>query len=203
VNDRLRREGVPIWLRACEDAGVERVIQQSIGLVNCSEGDAWSDEDTRCQLDSTTTAGAAIAAAIDMEDSVRRTSIDWLILRGGLFYGPGTGFDDDWLERARAGRLRLPGDGTGYMSLVHIADMAAATVAALEHWPSRKALIIADDQPAQWRDIFGYIAAISGSAEPQPGGQLGFPSNRLRNHRAREVLSWAPLYPDYRAGLAR
>jgi len=203
VNDRVRREGVPIWLRACADAGVQRVLQQSIAFVNASGSDAWSDEDTFVLLDEATPAGAANAAARDMEESVKSSSLDWVILRGGLFYGPGTGFDDGWFERARAGRLRLPGDGAGYVSLVHIADMAAATVAAIELWPSRQPLIIADDHPAQWRDVFGYIAALAGSAAPQPGGQLGFPSTRLRNQRAREILDWAPLYPDYRAGLVR
>ena len=43
--------------------------------------------------------------------TVRESGLDWLILRGGLFYGPGTGFDDDWFARARAGTLRLPGEG--------------------------------------------------------------------------------------------
>ena len=203
ANDRLRREGVPVWLRACEDAGVPRVVQQSIGFVNASGGDTWSDEDTQVPPDLATPAGAANAAALDMEASVRRSSLDWLILRGGLFYGPGTGLDDSWFARARAGRLRLPGDGSDYISLVHIADMAAATEVALERWPSREALIVTDDMPARWLDIFTYITTLAGSAPPQPGGQLGFPSTRLRNQRARDTLNWAPLYLDYRAGLAR
>jgi len=203
ANDRLRREGVPIWLRACEDAGVPRVIQQSIGFVNAAGGDSWSDEETSVPSDVATAAGAANAAALDMEASVRRSSLDWVMLRGGLFYGPGTGYDDGWFERARAGRLRLPGDGSDYMSLVHIVDMAAATVVALERWPSRQALIIADDRPARWEEIFGYVAALAGAPPPVPGGQLGFPSTRLRNQRARDTLNWAPLYPDYRAGLVR
>ena len=36
VNDRVRREGAPIWLKACERAGVTRVIQQSIAMVNAA-----------------------------------------------------------------------------------------------------------------------------------------------------------------------
>ena len=86
------------------------------------------------------------------------SGLDWLILRGALFYGPGTGFDDDWFARARAGKLRLPGEGDDYVSLVHIADMADATIAAIQRWPSRQALIVADDQPARWRDLFTYVA---------------------------------------------
>jgi nucleoside-diphosphate-sugar epimerase len=202
ANDRLRREGVPVWLRACEDMGVPRVFQQSIGWVNFSPGDAWADEDT-CNVPDDTIAGAAITAARDMEDAARSANLDWVILRGALFYGPGTGLDDGWFDRARTGRLRLPGDGRDYVSLVHIADMANATVAAIEQWPSRQALIVADDHPAPWRDVLGYIAAIAGCAEPALGGQAGFPSARLRNNRARSTLNWEPLYADYRMGLAR
>lgn len=203
ANDRLRREGTPIWLEACRNAGVERVIQQSIAMVNASGGEAWSDEDTVFAAAEDSVAARAIAATVAMEDAVRASDLDWIILRGGLFYGPGTGFEDDWFARARAGKLRLPGDGSDFVSLVYIADMAQATMAALVRWPSRQALIIADDAPARWRDIFGYIARQVGAPAPEPGGRQGFPSFRVSNRRAREALSWTPFFPDYRAGLVR
>jgi nucleoside-diphosphate-sugar epimerase len=203
LNDRVRREGTPIWIRACREAGVARIVQQSIAMVNAGPGDAWTDEDTIFPPGGDDVAARAIAAAVAMEDAVRESDLDWLILRGGLFYGPGTGFDDDWFARARDGKLRLPGDGSGWVSLVHIADMAEATAATLERWPSRRALIVSDDQPARWRDVLGYVAAVAGASPPQPGGRLGLPSFRVRNRRAREALSWSPSYPDYRAGLAR
>jgi nucleoside-diphosphate-sugar epimerase len=202
ANDRLRREGTAIWVAACREAGVTRVLQQSIALVNSGTGDEWADEDTVVPPDDTI-AGRAIAAAWEMEASISGSGLDWCVLRGGLFYGPGTGFDDDWFDRARSGKLRLPGEGDDYVSLVRIEDMAAATVRAIERWPSRRALIVADDQPARWRDVFGHIAASVGADPPPAGGRIAFPSWRVRNERARELLSWAPFYPDYRSGLAR
>ena len=203
LNDRVRREGTPIWVRACREAGVARVVQQSIAMVNAGAGDAWSDEDTVFPPGGDDVAARAIAAAVAMEDTVRGSNLDWLVLRGALFYGPGTGFDDEWFARARAGKLRLPGDGNDWVSLVHIADMASATVAALERWPSCRALIVADDQPVRWRELFAYVAAITGARAPEPGGRLGLPSFRVRNQRARDALSWSPSYPDHRAGLVR
>jgi nucleoside-diphosphate-sugar epimerase len=202
-NDRVRREGTPIWVGACRDAGVSRILQQSIAMVNAGTGDGWSDEDTVRPPGGDDIAALAIAAALAMEETVRGSGLDWTILRGGLFYGPGTGFDDDWFARARAGKLRLPGDGSDWVSLVHIADMAAATVAAVERWPSRRPLIVADDHPVRWRDLLAYVAIVAGAAAPPPGGRMGLPSFRVRNLRAREALTWAPLYPDYRAGLVR
>ncbi len=203
ANDRLRREGVPVFLAACQDAGVSRVLQQSIGMICGSGTDAWTDERDAMTAEEGTAAASAFAATFAMEEAVRASSLDWLILRGGLFYGPGTGYDDGWFERARAGRLRMPGDGTAFMSLVHIADMAEATVETIERWPSREALIVADDDPPRWGDLFNYIAALAGAAPPEPGGQLGFPSNRLRNAKVKDLLGWAPHYPTHRSGLIR
>jgi nucleoside-diphosphate-sugar epimerase len=202
ANDRLRREGTPIWVKACEGAGVKRVIQQSIAMVNAA-GDALANEDTEFIRGEETAASRAIDAALAMENAVRESDLDWIILRGGLFYGPGTGFDDEWFSRAQAGKLRLPGDGSDYVSLLHIADMAGATLAALARWPSRQALIVADDEPTPWCEVFGYIAKLAGAPPPAAGGRQGFPSFRVSNRRAREVLSWAPFYTNYRVGLIR
>lgn len=203
ANDVLRREGTPIWVRACRNAGVPRILQQSIAMTHAGGGDAWADETTFHPVDRASIAGAAIAAVREMEAAIQESSLEWLILRGGLFYGPGTGFDDDWFARASAGKLRLPAEGGDYVSLVHIADMAAATVAAIARWPSRQALIVADDQPVPWRDLFTYVCTACGSDPPQAGGRSLMPSFRVRNRRARELLSWAPVYGDYRAGLVR
>jgi nucleoside-diphosphate-sugar epimerase len=202
-NDQLRREGTKIWVRACRDTGVSRVLQQSIAMTHAGGGDEWADETTFHPIGQEGAFEAAIAAVRAMEATIVESGLDWLVLRGGLFYGPGTGFDDDWFARARAAKLRLPADGAGYVSLVHIADMAAATVAAIGRWPSRQAMIVADDEPAPWRDVFTYVCALSGSPPPQPGGRALMPSFRVSNRRARDLLSWSPSYASYRAGLVR
>jgi len=202
ANDRLRRDGTPSWVRACTRAGVPRIVQQSIAMVNAC-GDAWSDEDSPASAATEERAARAIEAALEMERIVRDSGLDRLILRGALFYGPGTGFDDDWFSRARAGTLRLPGDGSAFVSLIHIADMADATVAALATWPATRTLIIADDRPATWRELLSYVADVAGTTAPPPGGRLGLPSFRVRNTRARASLAWTPRYSDFRTGLAR
>jgi nucleoside-diphosphate-sugar epimerase len=202
LNDRVRREGVPIFLRACKDAGVARVIQQSICMAH-GAGEEWADEDTSAPVAPNPIAKAAIETVCFVEETVKRSGLDWVILSGGLFYGPGTVFDDDWFAGARAGTLRLPGDGMAYVSLIHIADMAEATAAAIDRWPSRRTLIVADDAPSRWRDVLGFVAASIGAAAPTPGGREAFPSWRVRNQRAKAELNWSPFYADYRAGLAR
>lgn len=203
ANDRLRVEGVPNFVEACRSAGVAKIVQQSIGWVAASGSAEWSDEDNIYRPAGDSISNKAIAAALTMEDAIKTSDLDWLILRGGLFYGPGTGFDDGWYARAQAGKLRFPGDGSEFVSLVHIADMAAATVKAVQKWPSRSVLTICDDEPVQWRELFGFICASIGATAPQAGGLPGFPSFRLRNTRAVEALAWASHYKNYREGLAR
>jgi mono/diheme cytochrome c family protein len=52
-NDELRREGTPIWVRACCGAGVPRILQQSIAMTHAGTSAMWS---TRYEADSTTRA---------------------------------------------------------------------------------------------------------------------------------------------------
>jgi nucleoside-diphosphate-sugar epimerase len=182
---------------------VPRILQQSIAMTHAGGGDGWVDETVFHPLEEDGVFGAAVSAVRAMEATIAESGLDWLVLRGALFYGPGTGFDDEWFARARSGKLRMPGEGDDYVSLVHISDMAAATIAALDRWPSPQALIVADDHPAPWRDVLSFVCAVAGASPPQRGGRVLMPSFRVTNRRARELLSWAPSYADYRAGLAR
>lgn len=202
ANDRLHREGVPLLVEACRQAGTGRLLQQGICWVGAAD-ETLADESHRFEAVGDGPGMASIRAAQAMEEALRSSQVDWAILRGALFYGPGTGAEDGWFAQARAGELVLPGDGSGFASFVHVADMAAATVAAVERWPSRQALIVADDRPVRWRDLFGHVAALAGAAPPRAGGPVRFPAFRMSNARAREALGWAPRYSDTRAGLAR
>ena len=203
ANDRIRAEGAANWIAASNAAGVQRIIQQSIGMICASGDDRWTEEADLYPATPDTVTGRAFLATQAMETAITASALDWIILRGGLFYGPGTGFDDGWIGRAVAGRLRTPGDGSEFVSLCHIADMAAATALAVSRWPSRETLIICDDVPMTWRDLFAHVAAIAGGPPPATGGPSGFPSFRLRNARASEKLGWKPVYCDCRMGLAR
>lgn len=203
ANDKLRVEGVPNFVEACRTAGVPKIMQQSIGWVAASGNAEWTDEDNFYRPSGESISNKAIFAALTMEETIKASGLDWIILRGGLFYGPGTGFDDGWYARAAAGKLRLPGDGSEYVSLVHIADMTAATVLALQKWPSKSVLTICDNEPVQWRDLFGFICTSVGADAPQAGGPPGFPSFRLKNARAVAALGWQPFYKSYREGLVR
>ena len=196
-NDRIRREGTRNLLAACQRAGVRCYVQQSIAFLYGDPASGLADETTPLQPNPF----PHLQSTIDMEELVQASPLDWRILRGGLFYGPGT-FEDAWREAARQGMLQLPGDGRGWLSLVHVVDMAHAVVLATEKVPPHSIYNVVDDQPVTYKELYQYIAIQVDGPSPTPGGPVFLPSFACRNDRLKASLGWSPVYPTYRSGLA-
>jgi nucleoside-diphosphate-sugar epimerase len=197
LNDRIRREGTGHLLAACRALGIERYVQQSIAHLVADGGSNLLDENAPIRP------GPRTASAADMEERVKNSGLHWTILRGGAFYGPHTGRDEAWRNDARSGRLLIPADGAGYLSLIHVADMADAVVLATERGPGRSLFAIVDDQPVTYAELFSYLAGLEGGPAPQPGGPpTPWPSFRVTNARARDGLGWQPRLRTYRSGFA-
>ncbi|WIG61141.1 MAG: NAD-dependent epimerase/dehydratase [Ktedonobacterales bacterium] len=195
LNDRIRREGTRNLVEAAFELGVRRYVQQSITFLYGDQGSHIADEATPLQ------AKANISSSVDMEEMVRASSLEWVILRGGAFYGPGTGAEDRWRRDALAGTLRVPGEGDALQSLIHAVDMARAVVLALESAPAGSTYNVVDDEPVTYRDLYGYVAAQVGAPEPQPDG-AAMRSLGCTNAALKAALGWSPLYATYRSGLA-
>ncbi len=196
LNDRIRREGTRNLLAAAAQAGARRYLQQSIIFTYGDYGQQLIDESAPLQP------APYLQSAADMEALVQASSLDWCILRGGLFYGPGTGRVEDWRSRAQEGRLRLPGEGDALLSLIHVVDMARAVVLAVEQAPAGSIYQVVDDEPVSYRALFGYIAAQLGAAAPTPGWSP-VASQGCSNARIKAALGWVPAYPTYRSGLSQ
>ncbi|MCW6537525.1 NAD(P)-dependent oxidoreductase [Sphingomonas lycopersici] len=140
-----------------------------------------------------------------------RTGADaaWLaigarVLRLPGIYGPGR----SPLNRLRAGtahRVDLPGQ---VFSRVHVADIARGVIAGFA--APAGAYNLADDLPAGQDEVLAYAAALIGLPPPPvvpldtlgPAARGFYAENRrVANGKAKRVLGWAPLYPDYRVGL--
>jgi len=194
LNDRIRREGVRHLLDACAASGCRRYIQQSIAFL-CGDEGGLADEDQALAEN------AFLQSAHDMETAVRASTLDWCLVRGGLFYGPQT-FEDGWRAAARAGQLTLPGDGAARLSPVHVIDMARAVVLATEAAPARSIYHAVDDEPVSYRTLFGYFCAQYGMPAPAAGGEPFLPGFAASNARIKRELGWQPAYPSYRSGFA-
>ncbi|HEX5807580.1 MAG TPA: NAD-dependent epimerase/dehydratase family protein [Anaerolineales bacterium] len=198
LKDRIRLEGTRNLLDALIKNGAQHYVQQSITLVYGEQGEEIVDETAPSQ------ATPINQSAIEMEAMVRDANLGWTILRGGLFYGPGTGREESWWQAARHGRMTIPGDGSDLISLVHVVDMARAVVAATEHMPTQAGSTynIVDNEPVRMKDLFRYVSAQASEQEPRTGGPRLLPSLGVRNVRAQIELNWRPVFPNYQIGLA-
>ena len=79
--------------------------------------------------------------------------------------------------------------------------MASAMALVAERGQPKQVYIAADDQPATYRDLLGYVAAMEGAGPPAPGGPVLLPSFRVSNAKLK-ALGWTPAYPSFRSGLA-
>jgi nucleoside-diphosphate-sugar epimerase len=143
ATSRLRVEGTRALLRGAPDA---RMIAQSFASLTRPDGRPVHDEDAELFVDGPGSVGVNARALREMEADVGRAG--GLSLRYGFFYGPGTWYHRDGAS-ARGiaeGRIPIVGDGQGRWSWVHVDDVVAATMAALERGSG--ALNVCDDEPA-------------------------------------------------------
>lgn len=195
ANTRLRTDGVQRLLAAARAAGLRRYVQQSITMAYPDRGDDWITEAQ--PLDEAPERALVCGPVIAMERLVRDTppaALAWCLLRGGAFVGPDT-FQAATLERLRAGLESVPGDGGNFVSLIHVADMAAAVVAALERAPAGSTFNITAE-PLRSGDYLDRLAASLGLPAPRrdPAAPRP-PSWRCSSQAARTRLGWAPRQP--------
>jgi nucleoside-diphosphate-sugar epimerase len=79
--------------------------------------------------------------------------------------------------------------------------LAAWFTLAAEPGPSGAIVSVVDGEPTTYRELFTYIARSEGAAIPTGGGASNFPSFRVANSKAQEILGWRPFYRSYRSGL--
>jgi nucleoside-diphosphate-sugar epimerase len=194
TNTRLRTEGSRLLLQAAQAAGVQRYVQQSIVMAYADGGEQWLDESA--PLDRSPARAIICAPVIAMENMVRAVTparLQWCILRGGNFVGPGTA-ESDLIARLRAGQIVVRCDGRNFLSLVHVADMARAVCMALESAPASSVFNIVDE-PLRNGDYMDLLARLVGAPQPARDATKPCPpSYRCSNQAAGTVLGWMPVH---------
>ena len=194
ANTRLRTDGVRILLQAALKAGAKQYIQQSITMAYPDHGDEWITEDM--PLDAAPDRAAVCAPVIAMEDLVRTLAADqlrWCILRGSRFVGPGT-FEENTVADLRNGTRVIVGTGQNFVSLIHVADMASAVLAALEYAPDQSIFNVVDE-PLREGDYLDRLADSIGVGRPTRNPALPTPPSwRCSNRAARSILHWSPTH---------
>lgn len=202
---KVRIEGNANLLAALRDARVRRYVLQSGGFWY-APGDGLADESVPFAFDASPAVAAGSRRYAELEATATGTpGIEFVALRYGFFYGPGTWYrrDGDMGEQAREHRLPIIGDGQGVWSWVHIEDAAAATAAALECRPGAYNVVDADPTPQRiWLPAFA--RAVGAPMPPRIaeeealtafGPDEVYYATRLRgasNEKAKRALNFQP-----------
>lgn len=137
----------------------------------------------------------------------------WLALGARVFrlpgiYGPGRS-PLDRIRSGKAKRIDLPGQ---LFSRVHVDDIVAGVIAAIECAAPSGAYNLADDLPSPQNMVVEEACRLSGIEPPPllPLEQAGLSdaarafyseNRRVANGKAKRVLGWQPRYPTFREGL--
>jgi nucleoside-diphosphate-sugar epimerase len=217
--NRLRTEGTDHLLSAGQAVGVRRFVAQGVAAYGAyvrTGGPVKSEEDP---FDPTPAREMreTLAAIRHLEQAVLDARwTEGIVLRYGVFYGPGTSIapDGEQFELVRRRKFPVVGDGGGVWSFIHIADAAEATVAAVEHG-RRGVYNVVDDDPAPVAEWLPALARTLGAGKPMRvprfvgrlfAGEAGVvmmtDGRGASNAKAKRELGWRPAHPSWREGFA-
>lgn len=163
-------------------------------------GGAWVDETAPIGL-----GRRSARAAADLAWQALGRPVHIFRLPG--IYGPGR----SPLDRVRDGRARRIDLPEQIFSRIHIDDIVGGVIAGM-NGPAG-VYNLADDRPCPQNDVIAHASALLGvpspplqtleQAELSPAALAFYSENRrIANGKAKRLLGWQPLYPDYRSGLA-
>ncbi|TZG26425.1 SDR family NAD(P)-dependent oxidoreductase [Sphingomonas montanisoli] len=164
-------------------------------------GGAWVDE-------TAPVGGGRRSARTDADLAWQALHAQVRVFRLPGIYGPGRS-PLDRVREGKAHRIDLPGQ---VFSRIHVDDIVGGVLASVDRGPAG-VFNIADDRPVPQNKVIAYASALLGVAPPplltlaeaklSPAAAAFYAENRrVSAGKARRLLGWRPLYPDYRAGLA-
>jgi nucleoside-diphosphate-sugar epimerase len=205
--NRLRTDGTKNLIDAAVAGNAKRIIGASFVMLLAAK----PDENGRLED------GAAAMQSMESQivDASRSRRIEGIVLRYGMWYGPGNPMTQQMIWMAKRRLLPVVKGDHSLLPVLHLDDAVAAAVAALDHGVPGTIYDIVDDQPVSMTDIVCELANRTGAPRP-----LTVPSwiprllspymarvtsvrLPLSNAKARAELGWRPLYPTMRDGLAR
>jgi hypothetical protein len=211
----LRSKAGPALAGAAAEAGVRRLIAQSVCFFYATAGKPLhTEDDPLLNLPSEAPMAKGPIALETLERSTLETpGIEGVVLRYGFFYGPDTQYarhGSYWSDVIRR-RFPVVGDGAGIFSYVHVDDACSATVLALERGSG--IYNVCDDEPAPMSEWLPAYAEAIGAKPPRrvpvwlaslvAGRQAAVMATRLEgasNEKAKRELGWQLRYPSWRRG---
>lgn len=124
-----------------------------------------------------------------------------LILRPAAIYGPGRGVH----EAMRRSEFKLRGDGSNWISRIHVDDLAAHVESALFSTVTG-AFPVADEHPCPSREIASFCSHLLGLPMPASADDAALSETRRADRRVsgvaiRKLLGLTLRYPSYLSGI--
>ncbi len=207
--DEVNVAGTRRLLEACQAIDGVRFVFASTVVTGDADG-AVLDEDSSLPVET-----AYGRSKQHGELLVRNSDVPSVIIRPSHVYGPGGWYAEEIVKRLRQpGRFAVIGSGRNWWDVVHVADVAAACVAAAEHARDGAVYHVVDDEPITYFDFVAATATALGVGRPRriPAWlarrvagdgpvRAVVRSARSSNQRIKHELGWQPRYPSARVGV--
>jgi len=208
---KLWKTGAANLVSAAQRAGVRRIVAESMVFAYGypATGPAVMDETDPYPGPPPKGGDDMLAALRGMEQTVltsgEHSDTEGIVLRYGVFYGPGVPHDELFVRLAKWWALPAM-TGNGMVPWIHIDDVATATADAIDKGRGGQMYNIVDDRP---QSFGGYVRELSARLHrPRPvpiphqlvGLVASYPATAfgrtwlpLSNAKAKAELGWTPI----------
>jgi nucleoside-diphosphate-sugar epimerase len=208
---KLWGQGAPNLVAAAQRAGVRRIVAESVIFAYGypSSGPAVFDETDPNPGPPPPGGEAMLEALRGMEQTVLtsgdHSGTEGIVLRYGVFYGPGVPHDELFTRLAKWWAMPAM-TGNGIVSWIHIDDVAKVTADALDKGRGGQIYNIVDDRPQSFGDYIRELSAklhrppplpvprrLFGLVAPYGATAFGDTWLPLSNAKAKADLGWVPI----------
>jgi nucleoside-diphosphate-sugar epimerase len=207
-NQEIRTKGSASVVDAALAAQVPVVVQESVAMLYKPQGNNWIDETMPVDHYPITKGNHAAEANAQRFTEAGGTGI---VLRFGLFYGPGATHSEQMLAQAKWHIAMMLGPADSYQSSIDVTDGAEAIAAVLGSEPGIYNVV--DNEPLTKRDFANAMSdAVHIKPWLRPPGRAALllgdrltsitRSLRVSNAKIRKATGWEPRHPSAREGLA-
>jgi nucleoside-diphosphate-sugar epimerase len=152
------------------------------------------------------TAKVLVEAEKSLLAAVADRKVPAVILRVAGIYGPGR---SHWFRQFLKGEVRIEGDGSRWLNMIHCDDVVGCVIAALERGQPGEIYNAADNEPVTQSEFFEWLAVelkrplpprIPADADIRR--KRGATNKRVSNAKLRTELKYKFRFPDFRRGYA-
>ena len=194
-NAKIRIIGTRNLVDASKAVGTKKIIVQSLAFTY-EPGLTPATEDVPLDFEAPNPRKINVDGVAALESAAAELP-EYVILRYGLLYGPGTWYDKEGMigQEVLKGKAKATDSITSFL---HVEDAAQAAVEALK-WSSGPINIV-DDEPASGKEWLPVFASVIGAPAPEKedGSERG--ERGASNAKAKKEYGWKPIYSTWRTG---